>query len=184
MGKRQRFPHFIVQLKRTSTTKLHNTTQDASAMSTKGIADVFFGSMLLSPRQKISSAVQDRLWRLLAPWPLGVFRYRLFRLYLSTDYTSMLNLPMSTHKKIRKENRACYFTSHLYWVSSPSLSLCGSPAGLLIEHDPVGAIRMGIGMNLMHHSCRISIPGMIPSFTHIQIECFLYAQAQKCSLKL
>ena len=122
MGKRQRFPHLIVQLKRPSTTKLHNTTQDASAMSTKGIADVFFGSMLLSPRQKISSAVQDRLWRLLAPWPLGVFRYRLFRLYLSTDCTSMLNLPMSTHKKIRKENRACYFTSHLYRVSSTSLS--------------------------------------------------------------
>ena len=44
MGKRQRFPHLIVQLKRPSTTKLHNTTQDASAMSTKGIADVFFGS--------------------------------------------------------------------------------------------------------------------------------------------
>ena len=41
MGKRQRFPHLIVQLKRPSTTKLHNTTQDASAMSTKGIADVF-----------------------------------------------------------------------------------------------------------------------------------------------
>ena len=41
MGKRQRFPHLIVLLKRTSTTKLHNTTQDASAMSTKGIADVF-----------------------------------------------------------------------------------------------------------------------------------------------
>ena len=121
MGKRQRFPHLIVPLKRPSTTKLHNTTQDASAMSTKGIADVFFGSMLLSQRQKISSAVQDRLWRLLAPWLLGVFRYRLFRLYLSTDCTSMLNLPMSTHKKIRKENRACYFTSHLYRVSSPSL---------------------------------------------------------------
>ena len=103
MGKRQRFPHLIVQLKRPSTTKLHNTTQDASAMSTKGIADVFFWFMLLSPRQKISSAVQDRLWRLLAPWPLGVFRYRLFRLYLSTDCTSMLNLPMSTHKKRRKE---------------------------------------------------------------------------------
>ena len=121
---------------------------------------------------------------LITPWPLVVFRYRLFRLYLSTDYTSMLNLPMSTHKKIRKENRACYFTSHLYRVSSPSLSHCCSPAGLLIEHDPVGAIRMGIGMNLMHHSGRIAIPGMIPSFTHIQIECFLYAQAQKCSLKL
>ena len=184
MGKLQRFPHLIVQPKRPSTTKLHNTTQDASAMSTKGIADVFFGSMLLSPRQKISSAVQDRLWRLLAPWPLGVFRYRLFRLYLSTDCTSMLNLPMSTHKKIRKENRACYFTSHLYRVSSTSLSLCCSLAGLLIEHDPVGAVGMGIRMNLMHHSCRISIPGMIPSFTHIQIECFLYAQAQKCSFKL
>ena len=42
MGKRQRFPHLIVQPKRPSTTKLHNTTQDASAMSTKGIADVFF----------------------------------------------------------------------------------------------------------------------------------------------
>ena len=41
----------------------------------------------------ISSAVQDRLWGLLAPWPLGVFRYRLLRLYLSTDCTSMLNLP-------------------------------------------------------------------------------------------
>jgi len=27
------------------------------------------------------------------PWFLGVFRYRLFRLYLSTDCTSMLNLP-------------------------------------------------------------------------------------------
>ena len=183
MGKRQRFPHLIVQPKRPSTTKLHNTTQDASAMSTKGIADVFL-FMLLSPRQKISSAVQDRLWRLLVPWPLGVFRYRLFRLYLSTDCTSMLNLPMSTHKKIRKENRACDFTSHLYRVSSPSLSLCGSPTGLLIEHDPVGAVGMGIGMNLMHHSSRIAIPGMIPSFTHIQIECFLYAQAQKRSLKL
>ena len=183
MGKRQRFPHLIVLLKRTSTTKLHNTTQDASAMSTKGIADVFLVHASQS-KTKISSAVQDRLWRLLAPWPLGVFRYRLFRLYLSTDYTSMLNLPMSTHKKIRKENRACYFTSHLYRVSSPSLSHCCSPAGLLIEHDPVGAIRMGIGMNLMHHSGRIAIPGMIPSFTHIQIECFLYAQAQKCSLKL
>ena len=145
---------------------------------------MFFLVHASQSKTKISSAVQDRLWRLLAPWPLGVFRYRLFRLYLSTDYTSMLNLPMSTHKKIRKENRACYFTSHLYRVSSPSLSLCGSPAGLLIEHDPVGAIRMGIGMNLMHHSCRIAIPGMIPSFTHIQIECFLYAQAQKCSLKL
>ena len=145
---------------------------------------MFFWFMLLSPRQKISSAVQNRLWRLLVPWPLGVFRYRLFRLYLSTDYTSMLNLPMSTHKKIRKENRACYFTSHLYRVSSPSLSHCCSPAGLLIEHDPVGAVGMGIGMNLMHHSGRIAIPGMIPSFTHIQIECFLYAQAQKCSLKL
>ncbi len=83
---------------------------------------MFFWFMLLSPRKKISSAVQDRLWRLLAPWPLGVFRYRLFRLYLSTDCTSMLNLPMSSHKKIRKENRACYFTSHLYRVSSPSLS--------------------------------------------------------------
>ena len=183
MGKRQRFPHLIVQLKRPSTTKLHNTTQDASAMSTKGIADVFLVHASQS-KTKISSAVQDRLWRLLAPWPLGVFRYRLFRLYLSTDCTSMLNLPMSTHKKIRKENRACYFTSHLYRVSSPSLPLCCSPTGLLIEHDPVGAVGMGIGMNLMHHSGRIAIPGMIPSFTHIQIECFLYAQAQKCSLKL
>lgn len=43
----------------------------------------------------ISSAVQDRLWGLLAPWPLGVFRYRLFRLYPSIDCTSMLNLPTS-----------------------------------------------------------------------------------------
>lgn len=183
MGKRQRFPHLIVQLKRPSTTKLHNTTQDASAMSTKGIADVFW-FMLLSPRQKISSAVQDRLWRLLAPCPLGVFSYRLFRLYLSTDYTSMLNLPMSTHKKyVRKIEHA---TSRVIFIGlAPRLSPhCCSPAGLLIEHDPVGAVGMGIGMNLMHHSGRIAIPGMIPSFTHIQIECFLYAQAQKRSLKL
>jgi len=40
----------------------------------------------------ISSAMQSRLWGLLAPWPLGVFRYRLSRLHLSTDCTSMLNL--------------------------------------------------------------------------------------------
>ncbi len=38
-------------------------------------------------------AVQDRLWGLLVPWPLGVFRYRLFSLDLSTDCTSMLSLP-------------------------------------------------------------------------------------------
>ena len=31
---------------------------------------------------------------LITPWPLVVFRYRLFRLYLSTDCTSMLNLPL------------------------------------------------------------------------------------------
>ena len=184
MGKRQRFPHLIVQLKRPSTTKLHNTTKDASAMSTKGIADVFFGSCFSVQDKKSLLPFKIAYGGYSPPWPLGVFRYRLFRLYLSTDYTSMLNLPMSTHKKIRKENRACYFTSHLYRVSSPSLSHCCSPAGLLIEHDPVSAIRMGIGMNLMHHSGRIAIPGMIPSYTHIQIECFLYAQAQKCSLKL
>ena len=41
----------------------------------------------------ISSAMQRRLWGLLAPWPLGVFRYRLLRSHLSTDCTSMLNLP-------------------------------------------------------------------------------------------
>ena len=29
----------------------------------------------------------------LVPWSLGVFRYRLLRLHLSTDCTSMLNLP-------------------------------------------------------------------------------------------
>ena len=121
MGKRQRFPHLIVQLKRPSTTKLHNTTQDASAMSTKGIADVFLGSCFLSPRKKISSAVQDRLWRLLATWPLGVFRYRLFRLYLSSDYTSMLNLPMSTQKKnVRKIEHA---TSRVIFIGlAPRLS--------------------------------------------------------------
>ena len=39
----------------------------------------------------IFSAVQDCLWGL-APWPLAVSRYRLFRLYLPTDCTSMLNL--------------------------------------------------------------------------------------------
>ena len=33
----------------------------------------------------------------LAPWPLDVFRYRLFKLYLSTDYTSILNLPSLLH---------------------------------------------------------------------------------------
>ena len=59
------------------------------------------------PKQ-ISSAVQDRLWRLLATWPLGVFRYRLFRLYLSTDSASMLNLPMTINSvmTIRKNRKS------------------------------------------------------------------------------
>ena len=49
--------------------------------------------LLLDLALLISSAVQDRLWWLLVPWLLGVFRYRLFRLHLSIDCTSMLNLP-------------------------------------------------------------------------------------------
>src|SRR5574344_955332 len=48
---------------------------------------LFFFFVLL-----ISSAMQSSLWGLLAPWPLGVFRYKLFMLNLSTDCTSMLNL--------------------------------------------------------------------------------------------
>ena len=91
-------------------------------MSTKGIADVFLVHASQSKTKNLFCRSRSLMERLLAPWPLGVFRYRLFRLYLSTDCTSMLNLPMSTHKKIRKENRACYFTSHLYRVSSTSLS--------------------------------------------------------------
>ena len=60
----------------------------------------------------ISSAVQDRLWGLLATGPLGVFRYRLFRLYLSTDCTSMLNLPdllLAHHvEKVSMESTSVY----------------------------------------------------------------------------
>ena len=56
----------------------------------------------------ISSALQRRLWGLLAPWPLGVFRYRLLRLNLSTDCTSMLNLPMRTCIEIEANFKAIF----------------------------------------------------------------------------
>ena len=73
--------------------KFHNPTTCGTCIvdfREKAFSLFFFYALL------ISSAVQD--WGLLAPWLIGVFKYRLFRLYLSTDCTSMLNLPIPEHQ--------------------------------------------------------------------------------------